>query len=59
MSDYLNGDRDPEDQALHPKFLTSLHDLEVVEGDPLRIQVQYDHDHDLDHLITSYNLITT
>ena len=40
MSDYLNGDKDPEDQQLTPRFLTSLYDLEVTEGDPIRIQVR-------------------
>ena len=29
---------DPEDQALTPRFLTSLHDLEVLEQDSIRIQ---------------------
>ena len=29
---------DPEDQALTPRFLTSLHDLEVMEQDSVRIQ---------------------
>ena len=35
----MNGSStDPEDQALTPRFLTSLHDLEVLEQDSIRIQ---------------------